>query len=155
MDLLESVGENSDVNFGMKEFPSAKEITIWNKLRSTGLLIDKKQKYKPQVLTEETLDDIGARFEHTPRKSLKGLAQKTGVPKSSARRATLTEEEDSVAGFSKTQLPPTLNEYFYRLCPTASGTELSAVVFGQHVHLILIFAFFSLLALFEGQTLKQ
>jgi hypothetical protein len=28
-----------------------------NKLRSTGLLIDEKQKYKRQVLTEERLDD--------------------------------------------------------------------------------------------------
>jgi transposase len=36
-----------------------------NKPRSTGLLIDKKQKYKHQVLTEEKLDDIEARLEHT------------------------------------------------------------------------------------------
>jgi hypothetical protein len=48
-----------------------------NKLRSTGLLIDKKQKNKCQVLTEEKLDDIGARLEHTPRKSLKHPAQET------------------------------------------------------------------------------
>jgi hypothetical protein len=40
------------------------------------------------VLTEEKLDDIEARFEHTPRKSLKRLAQETGVSKSSARTAT-------------------------------------------------------------------
>jgi response regulator of citrate/malate metabolism len=59
-----------------------------NKLRSTGLLIDKKQKHKHQVLTEEKLDDMGARFEQTPKKSLKRLAQETGVSKSSARRAT-------------------------------------------------------------------
>jgi DNA-binding IclR family transcriptional regulator len=38
------------------------------------------------VLTEEKLDDIGARLEHTPRKSLKHIAQETGVSKSSARR---------------------------------------------------------------------
>jgi hypothetical protein len=36
-----------------------------NKLRVTGLLIDKKQKYKRQVLAEEKLDDICARLEHT------------------------------------------------------------------------------------------
>jgi hypothetical protein len=47
----------------------------------------KKQKHKRRVLTEK-LDDIGARLEHTPRKSLKCLAQETGVPKSSARMAT-------------------------------------------------------------------
>jgi hypothetical protein len=39
------------------------------------------------VLTEK-LHDIGARLEHTPRKSLKRLAQETGVSKSSARMAT-------------------------------------------------------------------
>jgi hypothetical protein len=31
---------------------------------------------------------IGARLEHTPRKSLKRLAQETGMSKSSARTAT-------------------------------------------------------------------
>jgi hypothetical protein len=40
------------------------------------------------VLTEEKLDDIGARLEHTPRKSLKQLVQDTGVSKFNARRAT-------------------------------------------------------------------
>jgi hypothetical protein len=59
-----------------------------NKLRSMGLLIDKKQKHKYQVLAEEKLDGIGTLFEQTPRKSLKCLAQETGVSKSSARRAT-------------------------------------------------------------------
>jgi hypothetical protein len=39
------------------------------------------------MLTEK-LHDIGARPEHTPRKSLKRLAQESGVSKSSARRAT-------------------------------------------------------------------
>jgi hypothetical protein len=40
------------------------------------------------VRTEEKLGDIGARFEHTHKKSLKHLAQETGVSKSSARTAT-------------------------------------------------------------------
>jgi hypothetical protein len=39
------------------------------------------------VLGEEKLDDIGARHEHTPRKSLKCLAQETEVSKSGVRRA--------------------------------------------------------------------
>jgi hypothetical protein len=52
-----------------------------------GLSIDNKQNLKPQLLTEK-LDDIGVRFEHTPRKSLKRLPQETGVSKSSAIRAT-------------------------------------------------------------------
>jgi hypothetical protein len=59
-----------------------------NKLRTTGLLIDKKQKHKRQVLTEDMLDDIGARLEHTPKKSLNHLAEETGVAKSSARTET-------------------------------------------------------------------
>jgi hypothetical protein len=46
-----------------------------------GFVIDKKQKYKRRVLTEEKLDDIGTRLEHTPRKSLKRLAQETGSVK--------------------------------------------------------------------------
>jgi hypothetical protein len=58
-----------------------------NKLRTVGLVIDKKQKRERQALTEEKLDDIGAIIEHTPRKSLKLLAQATGVSKSSARMA--------------------------------------------------------------------
>jgi hypothetical protein len=59
-----------------------------NKLGTTGLLIDKKQQPKGQVLTEEKLDDVGARLEHTFRKSRKRLAQETGVSTSSARMAT-------------------------------------------------------------------
>jgi hypothetical protein len=53
-----------------------------------GLLIDKKTKCKHEMLTEETLDATGATFEHTPTKSLKCLAQETGVSESSARSAT-------------------------------------------------------------------
>jgi hypothetical protein len=40
------------------------------------------------VLAEEKLDDIWARLEHTPRKSLKCLAQEILMSKSSGRRAT-------------------------------------------------------------------
>jgi hypothetical protein len=50
--------------------------------------MDKKQKHKRQVLTGEKLDDIGARLEHTPRKSLKRLVQESEMSKSSAKRAT-------------------------------------------------------------------
>jgi hypothetical protein len=35
----------------------------------------------------------------------------------------------------------------------SSGTELSAMVLGQHIHIILILVFF-LLELFEGQSLQ-
>jgi hypothetical protein len=40
------------------------------------------------VLTEEKVDDIGAKLGHATRKSLKYLAQETAVSKSNARRAT-------------------------------------------------------------------
>jgi transposase len=61
---------------------------LLNKLRTMGLLIDKKAKHKRRALTEE-FHDIGARLEHTrtPTKSLKRLAQETGVSKSSATMA--------------------------------------------------------------------
>jgi hypothetical protein len=59
-----------------------------NKRISTGTLTDKKKKHKRRVLSREKLDDTGARLERTPRKSLKRLAQETGVSKSSARRET-------------------------------------------------------------------
>jgi hypothetical protein len=59
-----------------------------NKLRTTGLLIDKKQKHNGRVLAEEKLGDIGARLANTGRKSLKSEAQETGMSKSGARRAT-------------------------------------------------------------------
>jgi hypothetical protein len=82
-DLLENVVENVDVNLVMKQFPEDKQFTnLVNKLRSTGLLMDRKQKYKRQVLTEKNFGDTGARLEHITRKSLTLLDQENGVPKS-------------------------------------------------------------------------
>jgi hypothetical protein len=52
-----------------------------------GPFMHRKQKHKCQVPTEK-LHDTGARFEHTPRKSLKCLAQEPGTSKSSARMVT-------------------------------------------------------------------
>jgi hypothetical protein len=49
----------------------------------------------------------------------------------------------TMAGFSKTQLLLTVHIYLCRLCPMSSGTELSAVVFGQHIHSFLILVIFS------------
>jgi hypothetical protein len=67
----------------MKRVPSRKTIhNLVNILRTTGLLINKKQKLSRK------LDDRGARLEHTPRKLLKRLAQETGESKSNARTAT-------------------------------------------------------------------
>jgi hypothetical protein len=75
--------------FRDERVPSRQTIhNLVNKLSTTGLLIDKKQKHTRRVLTEEKLNDKGARFEHTPRKSLKRLDQETGLSKSNARTAT-------------------------------------------------------------------
>jgi hypothetical protein len=50
MALLESVCENFDVNFLMKEFPADKQFAILvDKLKSMELLIDKKQEHKRRV----------------------------------------------------------------------------------------------------------
>jgi hypothetical protein len=59
-----------------------------NKVRSTGSLLDKKPATKRNVLTEEELDEIGPTLEQTPQKSLRCLAQETGISKSSATRVT-------------------------------------------------------------------
>jgi hypothetical protein len=63
----------------------------------------------------------------------------------------LTEEEILYGWF---QLLLTLHVCLCRLCPISSVTELSAVVFGQHIHLISFLVFF-LLGLSEGQSLQS
>lgn len=63
---------------------------IVNKVRQTGSLLDKKRTVsKRRVLTEEKLDEVGARLEHSPQKSLRLIAQETGISKTSARTATI------------------------------------------------------------------
>jgi hypothetical protein len=58
------------------------------KVRSTGSFLDKKYTRQNAVLTEEMLDEIGVRLEHSPRKSLARLAQQAQVSKTTAGRAT-------------------------------------------------------------------
>jgi hypothetical protein len=71
-----------------KRVPSRQTIqNLVNKLRSTGLLMGKKQKHKCRVLIEEKLNDTGARLDRTPRKSLKRLSQETGLSKFNASMA--------------------------------------------------------------------
>jgi hypothetical protein len=75
--------------FRNERVPSRQTIqNLVNELRTTGLLIDKKQKHKRQVFTEQKFDDIGAIFEHTLTKSPKRRTQETGVPKSSTITVT-------------------------------------------------------------------
>jgi IMP dehydrogenase/GMP reductase len=73
-DLLGDIGENVDANVLTKRGPDRQTFyNLVNKLRSMG----QETKHKNQVLTDEKLDDIGARIEHTTRKSLKPLAEDT------------------------------------------------------------------------------
>jgi hypothetical protein len=64
--------------FPEEPVPSRQNIHyLVNNLKRTGSLLDKKPDRKQTVLTEETLDNIGARLETSPRKSLKQLVQET------------------------------------------------------------------------------
>jgi transcriptional regulator of NAD metabolism len=49
----------------MMKVPSRQTVhNLLNKLRTMGLLIDKKEEHKCRVLNEEKLNDIGAKLEH-------------------------------------------------------------------------------------------
>jgi hypothetical protein len=75
-------------NFRDDRVPSRQTIlNLVNKLTTTGLLRDKKQKYKRRVLTEK-VDGIGIRLDHISSISLKRLVQETGMSKSSAGMTT-------------------------------------------------------------------
>jgi hypothetical protein len=54
----------------------------------TGSFLDKNYTRQNAVLIEETLDEIGAKLEHSPRKSLARLAQQAQVSETTAWRAT-------------------------------------------------------------------
>jgi hypothetical protein len=51
------------------------------------VITDLKPERTRRVLTEEKLDDIAARLEHSPHKTFKRLAEETGVSKSTVRIA--------------------------------------------------------------------
>jgi hypothetical protein len=88
MYLLESVQRKCWCKFRDERLPSRQTIYNYvNKLR-TRLLTDKKQNYKQRVLTEDKLDGIGAKLDHTPWKSLICLSQETEASNSSAWRVT-------------------------------------------------------------------
>ena len=58
------------------------------RFKETGSVKNRKVNRRRHLLTEETLDEIGERLEHTLQKSLKRLSQETGVSVSSVQRAT-------------------------------------------------------------------
>ena len=49
------------------------------RFKETGSVKNRKVNHQHHVLTEETLDEIGERLEHTSKKSLKRLSQETDV----------------------------------------------------------------------------
>ena len=61
---------------------------IVKKFKTTCSVANKKRNHKHTVLTEETLDEIGASLERTPTESIPKLAQQVGISESSAHRAT-------------------------------------------------------------------
>ena len=58
------------------------------RFKETGSVKNRKVNRLRHVLTEETLDEIGKRLEHTSQKSLKRSSQETGVSVSPVQRAT-------------------------------------------------------------------
>jgi hypothetical protein len=58
------------------------------KVRTHGFITDRKPLKRNRVLTEEKLDEIGLRLENSPKKSLRRLAQQSGVSVGSAWKAT-------------------------------------------------------------------
>ena len=58
------------------------------RFKEIGSVKNRKVNCWRHVHTEETLDEIGERLEHTPQKSLKRLSQETGISVSSVQRAT-------------------------------------------------------------------
>ena len=57
---------------------------IVKKFETIGSVANKKRNRKRTVLTEETLDEIGASLERTTTKSIPKLAQQVGISESSA-----------------------------------------------------------------------
>jgi hypothetical protein len=73
---------------GVRIPASSTILRLVKKIRLTGSFLNKKHTRQNAELTEETLDKIGARLEHSPRKSLAWLAQQAQVSKTTAWRAT-------------------------------------------------------------------
>jgi hypothetical protein len=86
-DLLESVSENFYVNFMMKEFLADKQFIIWwINLEQWDSCQTRNKNMSDECLLRSQM--TRARHKHTPRKSMKHLAQGTGMSKSSANAAT-------------------------------------------------------------------
>ena len=68
------------VKFPGEPVPNPSTIRRQDKLfRETGSIKNRKVNRRHHVLTEETLDEIGERLEHTTKKISKNLSQESGV----------------------------------------------------------------------------
>ena len=68
------------VKFPGRPVPNPSTIRRQAKIfKATSPVKNRKVNRRRHVLTEETLDEIGERLEHTPQKSLKRLSQETRV----------------------------------------------------------------------------
>jgi hypothetical protein len=72
---------------GVRIPASSMILRLVKKVRSTGSFLNKKYTRQNAVLNEEMLDEIGARLEHSPHKSLARSAQQAQVSKTTAWRA--------------------------------------------------------------------
>jgi hypothetical protein len=73
---------------GVRIPASSTILRLVKKVPSTGPFLDKKYTRQNAVLTEETLDEIGAALERSPSKSLARLAQQAQVSKTTDWRET-------------------------------------------------------------------
>jgi hypothetical protein len=73
---------------GVRTAASSTILKLVKKVHLTGSFFDKKYTRQNALLTEETLDETGARLERSPHKSLAQLAQQAQVLKTTAWRAT-------------------------------------------------------------------
>jgi hypothetical protein len=74
--------------FRPSRFPTKQASRNITKIRSTGSVLNSRLAKERHVLTEEKLDRVWTRLDHTSLKSLRGLAQETGVSKSFATKTT-------------------------------------------------------------------
>ncbi|KAJ4441400.1 hypothetical protein ANN_11255 [Periplaneta americana] len=76
---------NSEQIYKVFEFPSRLTIhDLVNKVRRRGSFLNNKRVQQRSVLTEEKLDEVGARLEHSSRNSLRRLAQNVNISNTSA-----------------------------------------------------------------------
>jgi hypothetical protein len=121
---LESVGENFVVNFPGSQFQAKQEsINLLIKSGLLGHLRTINLLKTLHVITEKIPDEIRARLEHTPQKSLRRLAQETGISKSPTAKAMkllkLRPFKATVVGFEVLKAVSTKMAVFWVVAPSS------------------------------------